>query len=270
MFNWAVSLIDAIRLAALNRMGKPLRIKVDGGNYYINPEPAALYHAHHSMSKLVRMVDLIGDAKSIFDVGANCGIFATLCARKFPTATIHAFEPAKALQPILVRNCADTNVVVHQLAVGEQNGLVTLFVNPDSQQTNSLERSAVAAFSDSSNIETETVPCVTIDSFVSEHTIPPIDVLKVDVQGLEGAVLRGARAALEGVQYLFVEATWLDPEGSQRILPAAEHYGFKHLAVVNPVHTGADLLFTREPLITELANVPRFALGPTNAGKQWF
>lgn len=222
------------------------------------------------MSKLVRMVDLIKSAETIFDVGANCGIFAALCARRFPAATIHAFEPAKALQPVLALNCSAPNISVHQLAVGERDELVTLYVNPDSQQTNSMQLAAVEAFLGPTKVEAETIHCVALDSFVNEHAVGPVDVLKVDVQGLEGAVLRGAQAALENVRYLFLEVTWLDLEGVQRILPAAEHYGFKHVAVVNPVYTGADLLFTREPLVTDVPNVLRFPLGEESAGKPWF
>jgi FkbM family methyltransferase len=267
--DYAAALIDARRLRSLNRRGKPLRIKVDGNIYYLNPEQTALYHARNSMSKLVRMVALINDARSILDVGANCGIFSALCARKFPTATIHAFEPAKALQSILALNCSAANISVHELAVSERNESATLYVHPDSQQANSLKLSAVEPFLGSSKIETETIHCVSLDSFVAEHEIVP-DVLKVDVQGFEGAVLRGAGAALESVRYLFLEVTWLDLEGVQRILPAAEHYGFRYVAVVNEVYTGADLLFTREPLATELPNVLRFPLGPESAGQQWF
>jgi FkbM family methyltransferase len=222
------------------------------------------------MPKLWRMVELIGDAKSVFDIGANCGIFAALCARRFPAATIHAFEPAAGLQPMLEHNCSADNIAVHQLAVGEHNEDVTLYVHPDSQQANSLQSSAVEAFLDPAMIETETIRCVAVDSFMAEHSITRVDVLKVDVQGGEGAVLRGAQGALAGVKYLFVEATWLDPESVQRLLPAAEHHGFRHVAVVNPVHSGADLLFTREPLVTNLPNVLRFPLGGEGAGRPWF
>jgi FkbM family methyltransferase len=266
----AAGVIDALRIRALDRRGKPLRIKIDGSTYYLNSEPTALFHARHSMSKLVRMVALIENATSIFDVGANCGIFAALCARKFPTATIHAFEPAPALQSTLALNCSAANISLHQLGVGERDELATLYVNPHSQQTNSLQFSALAPFLDSTTVETEEIRCVSLDSFMSANTIAPIDVLKVDVQGLEGAVLRGAQTTLESVQYLFLEVTWLDLEGVQRILPAAEHYGFNYVAVVNEVYTGADLLFTRKPLTTEVKNVLRFPLGAESAGKQWF
>lgn len=263
------ALIDALRLRALRRRGKPLQVKVDGDIYYLNPEPTALYHARNSMSKLARMVDLIDEAKSVFDVGANCGIFAALCARKFP-ATIHAFEPAEGLQPLLALNCPDPNISVHQLAVGERDGLATLYIHPDSQQANSLEYSAVEAFLDPSRIEEETIRCVSVDSFMAQHSINRIDVLKVDVQGWEGAVLRGARDALAGVRYLFIEATWLDPVGVQRVLPAADYYGFTHVAVINSVYTGADLLFTREPLTADMPNVVRFRVDEVVSGNPWF
>lgn len=263
------ALIDAARLRRLRRQGKPLRVTVEGNLYYLNPEPTALYHARNSMSKLVRMVDLIADAKSIFDIGANCGIFAALCARKFP-ASIHAFEPAKDLQPMLALNCSGPNISVHQLAVGERNELATLYVHPDSQQANSMEYSAVEAFLEPTRIEKETIRCVSVDSFMAKHSIAHIDVLKVDVQGWEGAVLRGARDALDSVRYLFIEATWLDPGGVQRVLPTANYYGFTDVAVINPVHTGADLLFTREPVATDIPDVLRFRLEDLIAEKSWF
>lgn len=270
LFDRATGLVDILRMLTLSRLGRPVRVKVGGHAYYLNPESAASYHALHSMSKLARMVELITEAQTIFDVGANCGIFAALCAQKFPTAAIHAFEPAQGLQPFLARNCSAANITVHQLAVGEPTERVTLYVNPDSQQTNSLQLSAVTAFADSRNIETESVRCVGLDSFILEQGIASVDVLKVDVQGLEGAVLRHAQRALEDVRYLFLEVTWLDLEGVQRILPAAQHYGFKFVAVVNPVYTGADLLFTREPLSTDMPGLLQFPLGAESAGTPWF
>ncbi|WP_301146527.1 FkbM family methyltransferase [Mycobacterium simiae] len=247
-----------------------MRVKVNGDAYWLNPESTALYHARHSVPKIARMVELIEDAQSIFDVGANCGLFAALCAQKFPTANIHAFEPANRLQPMLAHNCAAANISIHPMAVGEREEVVTLYVHPDSQQANSLQPSAVAAFLEPDKIETETTRCVAIDSFMAEHSIDHVDVLKVDVQGSEGAVLRGARSALSTVRYLFVEASWLDPESVQRLLPAAEHHGFNHVAVVNPVHTGADLLFTREPLSTDIPSVLRFPIALANDGRPWF
>lgn len=253
-----------IRLASPTRP-KPVRVTVDGARYYLNREPAARYHAQNSMDKLVRMVDLIDSANCVFDVGANCGIFSALCARRFPTATVHAFEPSPALQPVLAHNCSASNISIHQVAVGEDTQPVTLYINPDSQQTNSLALAAVQPFARS--VETETVQCVTLDGFIPQHGPP--DVLKIDVQGYEGAVIRGAQTVLPSVRYLFIESSWLDPAGQLQVLPAAAHYGFTDVAVVNPVHAGADLLLTRQPLPTEIPGLLRFTISDITTGKSW-
>lgn len=268
-FDQAVEIVDSYRLRALRRRQRPLRVNLDGSSYYLNPEPTALYHARNSMPKLSRMVELIEDAQSILDIGANCGVFAAMCAMRFPGATIHAFEPSAALQPTLALNCTAPNVSVHQLAVGDRNGTDTLYIHPGSQQVNSLQPSAVEAFLPADEIDTQATRCVTVDSFIAHHAIDPVDVLKVDVQGWEGAVLRGARHALGSVRYLFLEATWLDPAGMQGVLPAAMHHGFKYAAVVNSVYAGADLLFTREPLATQMPNVQQFQLGDEATGMSW-
>jgi len=252
------------------RMGRPLKIKINGRVFYLNAERNAVYHASNSTGKLVRMVDVIESAGCILDVGANCGLFSGLCAMRFPGSDIHAFEPSSDLLPVLRANCEGLGVSIHSTAVGETSGEVTFFINPHSQQTNSIERSAVEAFSQGEALIEVQVPCTTLDAFARAEGISRVDVLKIDVQGFEGPVLRGARNLLPGVSMLFLETTWLDVEGVQRILPAAEHYGFTHVTIVNPVYTGADLLFTREPLRTATKDMLQFKLGSESAGSPWF
>lgn len=227
-------------------------VAVGGQKLYLNREKLTEWVAKNSLSKLERMVDLLPGAECIFDVGANCGIFSALCAAKFPTAKIHAFEPSTSLQPVLARNCAPPNITIHPVAVGEREEAVTLYINPESQQTNSLHRSSIEPFTD--RIDEQMTHCITLDSLGVEP-----DVLKIDVQGAEGAVFRGARTVLKSVRWLFVESSWLDPDAAQ-VVPAAQHYGFTHVTAVNPVHMGADLLFTREP-VTGSARI---------GGQRWF
>lgn len=215
-------------------------VTINGHRYYLNREKLTDWVAKNSLSKIERMVELIEEADCVFDVGANCGIFAALCAAKFPAAKIHAFEPSTSLQRVLARNCPSPNISLYPVAVGERDEEVTLYINPESQQTNSLHRSSIEPFTD--RIDEQVAHCITLDSLGVEP-----DVLKIDVQGAEGAVFRGARTVLKAVRWLFVESSWLDPDAAQ-LVPAAQHYGFTHVTAVNPVHMGADLLFTREPV----------------------
>ena len=231
---------------------KTLSFDFAGRSWRINYDGAATYHANHSTQKIARLADCIPlSAKTIFDVGANCGLFAGMARLRCPAADIHAFEPSPTLLKFVHAN-TDGRANVHEVAVGEIDGPIDLFINSFSQQTNSLIQSAVVPFSKGDSIEREQVDCITLDRFCADRGIDRIDVLKVDVQGAEGAVFRGARAMLANVQMLLIESSWLELDSVAGVLPFAQEYGFRHLAVINPVHLGADLLLTRDvPTVPE-------------------
>jgi Methyltransferase FkbM domain len=84
-----------------------------------------------------------------------------------------------------------------------------------------------------------------LDIFSKNNDITSIDVLKVDVQGFEGPVFRGARKTLPHIKQLFIESTWMDIESIMEIIPLGLTYGFTHAAVINPVYMGADILLSR-------------------------
>ena len=221
-----------------------LSFEFEGRTWVLNYDGAAKYHAEQSTPKLKRLADCVpASATMIFDVGANCGLFAAMAAHRCPAA-VHAFEPSAELHPFIHANAPAA--VVHPLAVGETPGEVTFFVNRFSQQTNSLLESAVVPFGKPGSVDRRTVPQVSIDSFCDEHKVPSIDVLKLDVQGAEGHVFRGAKRMLPHTRLLLIETTWLELDSVLSVVPFARYYGFDHLGVVNPVYTGADLLLTRD------------------------
>ena len=237
-----------IRIAIRRRELVPF--KYEGSTYYLNPENAALYHIRNSTSKLNRMAQLISeDTRVVFDVGANCGIFSAIVATRLPEAAIHSFEPSEDLVPVIRKNCEGLNVIIHQMAVGETTEEMKLYVNPESQQTNSLNLDAVRLFSSEDKIQKRSVDCIGLDEFVMQSGVDRIDVLKVDVQGFEGAVFRGSKKVLDNVNQLFVESTWMDVNSIIDAIPLARRHGFKYAAVVNPVFMGADLLFSRNPIV---------------------
>jgi FkbM family methyltransferase len=218
-------------------------VRHQGRRYALNPDRSAAYHARESTAKLAKMAALVSPgALVVLDVGANCGLFAALAARRLTDGLVVTFEPSPDLLPFIHRNCDGLNVRVEAVAVGSEPGDATLYVNRRSQQTNSLQLSAVEAFD--ADIEQCVVPVVTLDEYCAAHALRP-DVLKIDVQGAEREVLRGAAAITPGVQQVFIEATWLDPAATVGVLRFAGEAGFEHLTVVNPVSYGADLLLSR-------------------------
>ncbi len=228
---------------------QPVPFAHRGRRYVLHPDQSSLYHIRESTAKIANMANLIDpDAKVIFDIGGNCGLFSAFAANVCPGSLIHCFEPAAELIPLIRTNVYGKNVQIHNLAVGDANGRRSLYVNRSSQQTNSFNRDAVTLFAKPDDIEVREVDCVTLDGFVAEQQLLNVDVLKVDVQGYEGAVFRGARSLLSEVQQIFVESTWMDIESVVGVIPFALKYGFSYLAIVNPVYMGCDLLLSRKKI----------------------
>jgi FkbM family methyltransferase len=122
---------------------------------------------------------------TVVDVGANIGIYTRFFAREIgDTGHVHAFEPAR--QNFLrleatVRGLG--NVVANHAAVGARSGTTMLFL---SDQLNVDHRT----FDIGDGRAGVAVKQVALDDYFPAAT--RIDVMKVDVQGFELQVLRGA------------------------------------------------------------------------------
>jgi len=128
-----------------------------------------------------------------FDIGANIGSFAVILGKRLPDCLIHAFEPApntfSILQSNVRLNCL-SNVHAHQLAIAGKDGTVRFSNDPRISQRNHIVSAAEAA------IASCDVPAVALDSFCETHRIERIGFVKVDCEGVEPLVLRGARGLL--------------------------------------------------------------------------
>lgn len=135
-------------------------------------------------------------SRTVVDVGANIGLFSCLAASRMPAGgTVVSFEPIPAnlryLRQNLEQNGFLDEVTVEASAVGEKAGAIDIFLVEGSIGTHSA--SARNAASSENMIS---VPMVSLDSYATGHLVGPIDVLKVDVEGYEGHVLRGASTVL--------------------------------------------------------------------------
>lgn len=259
------------RIENLVKKNEPIPFQYQGQTYHLNPDRASVYHIRNSTEKIERMVRLADPgSKTCFDVGANCGIFSALLARELPEVEIHAFEPSNELHALIELNCKGSNLTIYRGAVGDAEGEVTFFVNPDSQQTNSCNFDAVAMVSKEEVIEKRTVPMTTLDAYLAKAEIHEVDILKIDVQGFEGAVFRGGKSVLSSVKQVFLESTWMDVESITNVVPLAREYGFCHLSVINPVFMGVDLLLSKEaPKDTSLVEAS-YSLDEIEKVRRWF
>jgi FkbM family methyltransferase len=127
-----------------------------------------------------------------FDIGANIGAFTCMIASM--GHSVHSFEP------IPETFCRFKNNVKHNrllnrtnlncLAVGKEQGLVTFRVEEDAPATNRMEIPGELSSHDTSS--SQTVAAVSLDEYCATKGVEFIDFLKVDVEGMEPFVLKGA------------------------------------------------------------------------------
>ncbi len=155
-----------------------------------NPETNGEHH-------LLRAVIHPGDV--VFDVGANVGDWSLHVLAAQPNVNLHAFEPFADTFAVLERNLADTPVTLHALALAECDGqkMFHHYVNrPDFAGMNSCYRRPEVEQRLNAPTATTAVPAKTLDTFCAENAISQINFLKIDTEGSELDVLRGASGLL--------------------------------------------------------------------------
>lgn len=140
-------------------------------------------------------LDLLAPSSTFIDVGANSGLFSLLAARRHPTVLVHALEPVSRVFALLEANVALNRlqtVRCHPVACGERGGRVTVYVPADEPMP--MMASLIEDWVRDRRDE-EVVDCVTVDGLTEEDP-RRVQVIKIDAEGSEDAVLRGAAATL--------------------------------------------------------------------------
>src|SRR5271166_3137622 len=135
----------------------------------------------------------------IIDVGANIGDYTQELLNYYPNADIIAFEP----HPIAFLKIAERfakkcdRVSTYNLALGSKNGEFTLYdYEANSDNSHSSFYPEVIEEIHRGKLTKNTVQVVALDDFCQQHAIERIDLLKIDTEGHELEVLRGARDLL--------------------------------------------------------------------------
>lgn len=134
---------------------------------------------------------------TVLDIGAHHGLYTLLAARKVGrTGRVLSFEPSprerrKLLRHLRLNRCS--NVEVEYCALGSSDGEADLFL-VDGAETgcNSLRAPAV-----NEPTEMVRVPVKTLDSRLQSRDIEQVDFIKLDVEGGEWEVLKGASKLLD-------------------------------------------------------------------------
>lgn len=150
----------------------------------------------------------VGPRAIVLDVGANRGDYSLAAVRAFGRdSTVYAFEPSAAAFERLSQIVARTDQIVPvRCALSDAPGEVELFSDtPGSGLGSLIDRDLAHVGLQMSHIER--VEATTLDDFCADRDIDHISLLKLDVEGAELAVLRGAEHMLDahGIDFIQFE-----------------------------------------------------------------
>jgi FkbM family methyltransferase len=133
----------------------------------------------------------------VFDIGANVGFYTLLAARLVaPTGIVVAFEPVARNIRYLRRHLemnGCSNVRVFAAAVSDQVGTANFEAGPSHSEGHLITDDSPASSAYS-------VSLVTLDRLVAQRETPIPQLIKIDVEGAEYAVLRGATDLLRSAR----------------------------------------------------------------------
>ncbi len=136
----------------------------------------------------------------VFDVGANIGDWTSLALGINRDLCVHCFEPSYATYQQLLEHKFPSNVICNNFGLSSAKGNATLHVFAEAAGTNSLYKRR--GLEDGWQLETqkreEIVNLEVLDGYCKQMRISSIDFLKVDVEGHELEVFKGARDLLSG------------------------------------------------------------------------
>jgi FkbM family methyltransferase len=153
------------------------------------------------------------DPKVIIDVGANVGLWTLDAVRELSPASVYCFEPVPAAFVKLTKRYEnDYRIKCFHAAVGDTNGFVTVEAKYESS-TNKVVTCEEKLPGD----HYLNVPVIRLDDFAVSENLRSISVLKIDAEGYDLRVLRGAQKLLKSglAEMVYVEAGMLEPPDVQ-------------------------------------------------------
>ncbi len=168
--------------------------------------------------------DTLKPGMNVVDVGANTGAYTTLAAEKIgETGKVIAVEPEQKNYQRLLENVKINdfkNVILANTALSNHNGLEKLYISRSSVCHSLLPR-------EWENTWTQ-VSTKTLDTLLEELHLKKIDIIKIDTEGTEIPILRGAEKTLkDNPNVKIIVASYHYPSEIKEVQDFLQKMGFK-------------------------------------------
>ena len=218
---------------------------------------AELQAPHLDTLELLDLVQRRFAPRVIYDIGANAGTWTLLARTICPQAEVHAFEPLEALHTAYHARAASVGrATLHGIALGPATADRTMYVHHFADASSFIPLAPAEASKWPGHLREERVVHVhALDEYAASHGLPPADLLKLDVQGFELEVLKGAPSTLANASAVISEVSFREIYSGQPqfgdVAAVLATHGFKVRAFGFGIAPGvvidqADVLFTRE------------------------
>ncbi len=139
--------------------------------------------------------EFVKDDSVVIDAGANIGIFSAFTASLSPRVKVFAFEPSeqncKTMRKTIEANDLNGRIELFNEALGDRRGAGNLMINEIKESNDTLEESGYGENS-AARFKVERVFVNTIDDFVENRGLKRVDFIKIDTEGYEKQILKGA------------------------------------------------------------------------------
>lgn len=206
--------------------------------------------------------------RTIYDVGASNTVWSVTAFQIFPNANFELFEPLAEISedyrqgkahPAVQNFLEKASYRVHPVALGAENKMSRFSRFYQESGSTSLELDWK-----SDSYQVIDVPMRRMENLVREAKLPPPDLIKMDTQGAELDILRGAGDLLREASVLFIEC-WLQKsygKGTPLLRTLANYlndYGFVLFDIGDQYRDENDIPVTRDAVFvrTDLPLQPR-------------
>lgn len=159
------------------------------------------------ISKVLKKYFDLNDKPTLFDIGANVGNYSQMMHEVFPSAIIYAFEPNEAAFQKLKLNINNSTINSFNIGMGSEEKKALLYCNLDdlSGAHSSIHKRVFDDIHSVNEVAHMEFQMTTIDNFCFSKQIKNIDFLKIDTEGSEYDVLKGASSMLENGEISIIQ-----------------------------------------------------------------
>ncbi len=174
-------------------------------------EAASLYYygalGQEERGTIAYFIRTLGPGDIFYDIGAPCGFYGLLAQQLIHGGEIHIFEASPAIFSYLEKNFPkdSKNIFLNNYAVSEKNGTTTFYDGTAVSQGGSSTLVPEVAQGIAGHIAVE-VPSITLERYAERHAAPTV--IKMDTEGSEEYIIRGASGMLKSYKPSIIMEVW--------------------------------------------------------------